>query len=138
MKLTFKLPYVVALCILLLGCSESAVAPSTNSVDDARKVAFNTAGAPTVEFSVPDMMCPESCAVATREILESQPGAQEVFVNFATKSATVAVDEEEFRVDAALEALADRGFVHSEVKTGEAKAAEVAEPASPSDIQPAG
>jgi copper chaperone CopZ len=112
----------------------------TDVTDGSRTttISFNTAGAPTVEFSVPDMMCPESCAVATREILESQPGVQEVLVDFETKSATVAVDEEEFQVEVALEALADRGFVHSEVKTVDAKAADVAEPASPSDAQPAG
>ena len=117
----------------LAGCGQSDP-PSV----DVTPVRFNTSGAPTVEFSVPDMMCPESCAVTAREILESQPGVREVLVDFETKSATVAIDEEEFQVDAALEAFADRGFVHTEVKSGDVEAADVAEPASPSDAQPAG
>ena len=37
---------------------------------------FNSAGAPTVEFSVPDMMCAEGCAVAVKEILAKAAGRE--------------------------------------------------------------
>jgi copper chaperone CopZ len=129
--------FVVFIGLLLVaGCAEQDT-DVTGGIETTA-VSFNQANAPIVEFRVPDMMCPESCAVTAREILESQPGVREVLVNFETKSATVAIDEEEFRVDAALEAFADRGFVHTEVKSDDEQAADVTEPASPSDAQPAG
>lgn len=106
-----------AICIFAVtgffaGCAESDV-PSA----EATLAVFNVAGAPTVEFSVPDMMCPDSCAVATREILAAQAGAKEVRVDFEQKTATVAIDASTFQADDALAALADRGFVHSTLKS---------------------
>jgi hypothetical protein len=52
---------VVALCI---GCSQ-VDAPSTVKT----VAAFNTVGAPTIEFSLPDMMCEDGCALAVEDIL---------------------------------------------------------------------
>jgi copper chaperone CopZ len=77
---------------------------------------FNPAGAPIVQFSVPDMMCPESCAVKTKEILSKVPGAKDVIVDFETKTATVAIDEAKFDADVAIAALVDHGFDHSALK----------------------
>lgn len=102
----------------LLGCSHSEV-PSSSS-DSVTAVAFNASGAPTVEFEVPDMMCPESCAVKTREILSEQPGAKEVVVDFDTKTATVAIEPGQFDADAAIAALVDHGFDHSQLKSAAA------------------
>ena len=119
------------------GCGQQ-YATDVSDESHATSVSFNTAGAPTVEFSVPDMMCPDSCVATVREILEAQPGVREVLVDYETKTATVAIDEEEFQVDAALEMFVDRAFVHTEVKSGEAEAADVTEPASPSDASAAG
>ncbi len=82
----------------------------------ATPVAFNVSGAPTVEFSVPDMMCPTSCVAKTKEILSQQPGAKEVRVDFDTKTATVAIDSGEFNSQQAIAALVDHGFDHSMVK----------------------
>jgi copper chaperone CopZ len=87
----------------------------------ATPVAFNVSGAPTVEFSVPDMMCPTSCVAKTKEILSQQPGAKEVRVDFDTKTATVAVDSSEFNSQQAIAALVDHGFDHSTVKSDAAK-----------------
>ena len=41
------------------------------------------------------MMCEEGCAATVKDILENQPGVQDVRVNFDAKTATVAVDEDE-------------------------------------------
>ena len=101
--------FVAAFC---LGCSGSDV-PSP----EVTLTAFNVAGAPTVEFSVPDMMCPESCAVKTKEILAEQRGAKEVVVDFETKTATVAVEEGKFDAEVAIAALVDHGFDHSALKS---------------------
>jgi copper chaperone CopZ len=119
----------VLICLLFVaGCSQSA---STGGEAAVTVVSFNAGGAPTVEISVPDMMCPDSCAVAAREILSAQPGVKEVLVDFDAKKATVAVDTESFDSAAALAALADRGFINSEVKSGDAKpSAEAVEPAA--------
>jgi len=75
---------------------------------EATPAVFNTAGAPTVEFSLPDMMCPESCAAKAKEILAVQPGVKDVQIDFDTKTATVAIEEGKFDPDAALAALTDR------------------------------
>lgn len=93
-----------------IGCAESG----TESVA-VTKAAFNAAGAPTVEFSVPDMMCEDSCAKAVHEILASQPGAKEVQVDFPNRLATVAVDEATFDSQAAIAALVDMQFTNSKL-----------------------
>lgn len=80
-------------------------------------VAFNVDGAPTVEFNVPDMMCPTSCVAKTREILSQQPGAKEVLVDFDTKTAVVAIEADQFDASQAIAALVDHGFDHSTVKS---------------------
>ena len=96
--------------VSLIGCEQSDL-----SSTDATPVAFNATGAPTIEFSVPDMMCPDGCGLKTKEILSQQPGAKEVVVNFEAKSATVAIEADKFDSDAALAALVDHGFEHSTV-----------------------
>ncbi len=107
---------LLAVSMLLVGCSQT---PSNSSVPSEKTtaVAFNVSGAPTVEFSVPDMMCPESCAVKVKEILSEQPGAKEVVVDFDAKTATVAIEEGKFDADAAIAALVDHGFDHSTLKS---------------------
>ena len=101
--------------MFLIGCSQSGseLPPTTGAVTP---VAFNLAGAPTVEFSVPDMMCPEGCGVKVREILSQQPGAKEVVVDFDAKTATVAIESGTFDKDAAVAALVDHSFDHSSIK----------------------
>jgi copper chaperone CopZ len=104
--------FVAAFC---LGCSESDVLSP-----EVTPTTFNVAGAPTVEFRVPDMMCPQGCAVKTKEILSEQPGAKEVVVDFEAKTATVAIDTSKdakpFDPQAAIAALVDYGFEHSTLK----------------------
>jgi copper chaperone CopZ len=85
--------------------------------DDAvTRASFNKAGAPTVEFSVPDMMCPEGCGAKVKEILSEQPGATDVYVDFPNKTATVAVDKDKFDTGKAIAALVDHQFNHSALK----------------------
>lgn len=93
------------------------------STDTATPAIFNVAGAPTVEFSVPDMMCPEGCGVKTKEILAEQPGAKEVLVDFEAKTATVAIENGKFDAAQALAALVDHGFDHSTLKDTDSAAA---------------
>jgi copper chaperone CopZ len=78
---------------------------------------FNADHAPIVEFSVPDMMCPEGCGVAVEGILSKQPGAKDVLIDFEGKTAKVAVEEGKFDADKALAALVDKQFLNSSVKT---------------------
>ena len=70
----------VAVLILVVGCSQS------NSAVDVSKsttpASFNTAGAPTVEFTVPDMMCPEGCGAKVKEILAEQPARKMCWLIF--------------------------------------------------------
>jgi copper chaperone CopZ len=106
---------LVTLAVILGGCDSKVDSSVSTTV-----ASFNVAGAPTVEFSVPDMMCPESCAVKVKEILSEQPGAKEVVVDFDAKTATVAVDKDKFDPQAAIAALVDHAFDHSQLKTSAA------------------
>lgn len=115
---------LAAVLILTVGCSQPSAEQSGKLSSSITPVAFNTAGAPTVEFSAPDMMCPEGCGVKVKEILSEQPGAKEVIVDFDSKTATVAIDSDgKFDANAAVAALVDHGFKNSSVKVdGEVKA----------------
>ena len=115
--------YCLALLVLSLavsGCTEATNPPAGIPAAAATPAVFNVAGAPTVEFSVPDMMCPEGCGAKTKEILSEQPGAKEVVINFEAKTAIVAVEEGKFDGEAAIAALVDHGFEHSTLKLGDA------------------
>jgi copper chaperone CopZ len=102
----------LSLVSLLIGCGNTEEA-STVAI---QPVAFNVANAPTVEFNVPDMMCPEGCGEATREILAKQEGVMDVKIDFPAKLAVVAVDREKFNSGDALDELIDKGFENSTVK----------------------
>jgi copper chaperone CopZ len=114
---------------LMVGCSQRS-GEITQAELPATLVAFNVAGAPTVEFSVPDMMCPTSCVAKTREILSQQPGAKDVFVDFETKTAIVAVEDGKFDAGQAIAALVDHGFDHSTLKSEAAQSAAAPEQAA--------
>jgi copper chaperone CopZ len=103
---------------VLIGCTETGTDTSTQSI---APVVFNAGHRPTVEFSLPDMMCENGCALAVEEILERQPGAKEVQVDFEGKTATVAIDEGAFDPEQALAALVDKGFDQSALKDGAVK-----------------
>lgn len=103
--------------LAVAGCSQQSAPMPKATTDAVTATSFNTAGAPTVEFNAPDMMCPEGCGAKVKEILSGQPGAKEVIVNFDAKTATVAVDKDsKFDADAAVAALADHGFKNSSLK----------------------
>jgi copper chaperone CopZ len=107
--MSLRMNYLVVLCLLFAssGCADKSTSSAT----------FNTVGAPTVEFSAPDMMCPEGCGAKVKEILSAQPGAKDVLVDFDSKTATVAIDKEgKFDANAAVAALVDHGFKNSAIK----------------------
>jgi copper chaperone CopZ len=104
----------------VVGCSETATQSSAVDSAAVTKTSFNLAGAPTVEFSVPDMMCPEGCGAKVKEILSQQPGAKDVLVDFPSKTAKVAVDKDKFDAKQAIAALVDHQFKNSAVKGGSA------------------
>jgi copper chaperone CopZ len=133
MKIQFALLLTL---IALAGCADTHTESSV--VTESTAVEFNVAGAPTVQFEVPDMMCEESCAKAVRETLAAQPGAQEVVVDFPKKIATVAIDEATFSSDEALAALLDKQFSQAKlVAAPEKPASEPAAPAAPEAPKPA-
>jgi copper chaperone CopZ len=102
-------------CLLfasLTGCQEEQTPVQETAAEAA---AFNVAGAPTVEFEVPAMMCEESCAKKVRELLADQAGVKDVVVDFPAKKATVAVDADKFDAQAAKDVLLDYGFDGSKV-----------------------
>lgn len=98
------------LVAISLGCSQSSTPTGT-----ATQAAFNASGAPTVQFSVPDMMCEDSCAVAVHDTLAAQPGAVDVVVDFPNRLATVAIEKGKFDSQAALAALLDKQFTEAKL-----------------------
>ena len=114
-----RITFAGLIVLAVVGCSKPA-AQAPVAKESITPAAFNTAGAPTVEFTVPDMMCPEGCGVKVKEILSSQPGAKDVLVEFETKTAKVAIDKDKFDTKQALAALVDHQFKQSALKDGSA------------------
>lgn len=105
------------LSVTMFGCADTNSGPTVQVETEASKTTpavFNAAGAPTVMFSVPDMVC-ESCSAAVHDTLAAQEGAKEVTVDLEKKIATVAVDEEAFDEEAAIAALLDKQFSHAKL-----------------------
>jgi copper chaperone CopZ len=107
---------LLAVAVLLVGCGEEEKESDAGGINQLSAASFNSEHAPTVEFSVPDMMCPDGCGVAVKEILAKQPGAKDVLVDFEGKTAKVAIEEGKFDADKALAALVDRQFTSSSLK----------------------
>lgn len=107
---------LVALSIALSGCAEATDDVTGVARESATPAVFNVANSPIVEFSVPDMMCPEGCGEAMREILAEQEGVKDVKIDFPSKLAVVAIDQEKFKADKALAELIDHGFDNSTLK----------------------
>jgi len=101
---------------LVAGCSQQSAESSSSASEAVTPVAFNSGGAPTVQFTVPDMMCPEGCGEKVKEILSQQPGAKDVVVDFDSKTVTVAVDKCKFDSKQAIAALVDHQFSHAALK----------------------
>ena len=111
-----KIPTLVLLLALSwTGCQDRvAVTPPAEKVTHGELSPFNKAGSPVVTLSIPNMHC-ESCVAKTMEVLSKQPGVVEVRVDLDTKQATLAIDEDSFDSQNALEVLDDYGFKDSTV-----------------------
>ncbi len=122
----------LAICIVsvVAGCSHQVNKAPSSAATSVTPASFNTAGAPTVEFTVPDMMCPEGCGEKVKEILAEQPGTKDVHVDFPAKTVTVAIDKEQFDSKQALAALADHQFKNTSLKDGTAATASTSPPAA--------
>jgi copper chaperone CopZ len=119
---------IAAVIIFALGCSQSAnetkpLVSTEEKPAEVTQAAFNVEGAPTIQFSVPDMMCEDSCVPQVRKTLAQQPGVKDVKVELATHTATVAVDQAKFNADAAVAALVDLQFTNTKLATDAAPTA---------------
>jgi copper chaperone CopZ len=103
---------------VIAGCEPQANEGAATLSNVSNSVMFNASGAPTIEFILPDMMCEDGCAQAVEDILERQPGAKDVQVDFAGKTATVAIEDGVFDSQQALAALIDKGFENSTLNDG--------------------
>ncbi len=95
---------LLAVLTMLAGCQQESI--------NSHEASATTT---TVSFSVPDMMCQESCVKQVEKALAAQPGVKEVHVDFPAKLATVVVEQAEFDGDAALAALVDYQFTSSQL-----------------------
>lgn len=111
----------IAVPILFSGCSQATNEAPDSAAVSVASTAFNVTNAPTIEFNVPDMMCPEGCGEATREILAGQEGVKDVKIDFPAKIAIVAVNEKAFDAEKALAELVDHGFDNTTLKASSAQ-----------------
>jgi copper chaperone CopZ len=132
-----RVSIICVAAVALVGCSRQAERIPTSNSNSVNATAFNVANAPTVQFSAPDMMCPEGCGEKVKEILSEQPGAKEVIVDFDAKTATVATEGDgKFDANAAVAALVDHGFKNSSVKSDSATTANAKQQVSGSNSAP--
>jgi len=135
-KIMLRTTLVCLSLTLIAGCSETATQAPTVDSAAVTKTSFNASGAPTVEFSVPDMMCSEGCGMKVKEILSQQPGAKDVVVDFPAKKAIVAVDKDKFDAKQAIAALKDHQFKNSVLSSASTATAEATPPAAqPKSVQ---
>jgi copper chaperone CopZ len=121
---------------MVTGCSHQVNDVPSSTATSVTSASFNTAGAPTIEFSVPDMMCPEGCGEKVKEILAEQPGAKDVLIDFPAKTAKVAVDKDKFDPKQAVAALVDHQFKNAALRDVRAAvAAPSSEAAGPKSVQ---
>lgn len=106
---------LAAFAVLVAGCQSELSTTPEASTATVTPAAFNVEGAPTVSFSVPDMMCEFSCVEQVKKALSSEPGVKDVKVDFEAKQATVAVDREKFDAEAAIATLVDYQFTNSQL-----------------------
>jgi copper chaperone CopZ len=122
---------VVTLFVAFVGGLITSHEEAAVGQESTTPLAFNAAGAPTVEFNLPDMMCEDGCAWTVNDILSKQPGAKDVHVDFEAKTATVAIETGTFDSQSALAELVDKGFDNSALKSQEPEAS-AEQPASSS------
>jgi copper chaperone CopZ len=127
-RLAFALAFVA-------GCNQQTGVSIDDLPKPAAALAFNTAVAPTVEFTLPDMMCEDGCAWTVKDILSKQPGAKDVRVDFEAKTATVAIDEGRFDSQLAIAELIDKGFTNSQVIGAEREGEGIAWTSYPPDTE---
>ena len=109
---------LLSAALLTVGCTSEKVDVASNQPEaEVTVAAFNVEGAPTVAFSVPDMMCEDSCVPTVEKTLADQPGVKDVEVDLESKTATVAVDEGEFDAEKAVAALVDLQFTETKLIT---------------------
>lgn len=127
-----RLASLAVVLVLAVGCGQSSpvTVPTPDESVAATPAAFNTEGAPTVAFDVPDMMCEFSCVPTVRDALAKQPGVKDVKVDLETKRATVAVDENQFDAEAAIAALVDLQYKNTKLATSGTKAEAGGEPSA--------
>ena len=107
----------LAAMAVLTGCnSQPAVQTQAEKKPEPFTLtSFNLEEAPTVKLSIPEMHCQYSCAPKVFETLIAQSGVKGVKVEMETKTATLAIDEQEFDTEATIAALADVQFTNTTV-----------------------
>jgi copper chaperone CopZ len=81
-------------------------------------------------------MCPEGCGAKVKEILSQQPGAKDVFVDFPSKTAIVAVEKKDkFDSKQAVDALVDHQFKKSALKDATSSVADSKSSADAKSVQ---
>jgi len=116
-----RLASLVAVTVLLAGCSAESVPAPTSSAGGA-VAPGGTAEVRPVTFRVPTMVCTQNCWPAVRDALQKQPGVSDV--TLAPQQEEVAIDnplvtvnlDGPFDADQAIQAIAAAGFAKATVE----------------------
>jgi len=117
----FRFASLVALSVLLAGCSgETSPAPTSSA--GVASAAAGTAAVQQVTLRVPTMVCTHNCWPVVRDTLQKQPGVVEV--KLAPQKEDVAIDTPlvtvslngPFDSDKAIAAIAAAGFAKATVE----------------------
>ncbi|MEM7314287.1 MAG: cation transporter [Planctomycetota bacterium] len=126
-----KLLMILACCFAMVGCAPPADSGSEEDVDGGSNT--TTAVQPTTEeavatidtsdeslklvkIEVPGMTCAEGCPPVVKSALAECDGVDQVDVCFDSKTATIAIDEQNFDVTKAIAKLGEYGFKDSALK----------------------
>lgn len=114
-EMKFSMSYVFGLSCLAFAMAGCQMKDSGAEATQATHAVFNSGGNPTVELSVPEMMCENSCAQKVKEVLAEQSGVVDVKVDFPNRKAFVAIQPASFDSKAAITELEDCGFKDTQV-----------------------
>jgi copper chaperone CopZ len=115
---------ILACCFAMFGCAppedgggaeedDSNVTMTEPAETEVASIDLEDESLTLVKIEVPGMTCSHGCPPAVKSALAECSGVNQVDVCFDSKTATIAVDKENFDVDQAIAKLGEFGFKDS-------------------------
>lgn len=124
-----KLLMIFACCFAMVGCAPPADSGSGNEEEDPNitvvqptseeavaSIDTSDESLKLVKIEVPGMTCAQGCPPVVKSALAECDGVDQVDVCFDSKTATIAIDEQDFDATKAIAKLGEYGFEDSALK----------------------